>query len=567
MPKYEEPSPSKIGAIPLLILAFLAIFSLFQLGTWELRGREGRYAAIALEITPTHPNTIAHGEQIPYSHPLFPLLVRWLRKLGLPIELALRLVSVASVAMLAILAWEVGRRALSEQAGVVAAAMMFSSVIVVEKGMDGFPDFVVMLFLVSAWLSWFTFGVARGSWNKAWVVSFAFCALAFHGGGWRAVVLFVFPLLFMRRPMTIWPKLRKPGFAIGVVILTASILAWVVPRWMAAGETPFRTALFTDELRHYLEHLLNFPVEVPLRFLPWTILAWPAFCVAYFPLDDNPIFSRFLRTIVISLFFLFWLTPFFDSRSIAYLAFPLSVLCGMNYWLLVRRHGTTLHKIMRIYISLCIPMAILGMAFYVLPSTVLDQLPLPPNYLDFRGANLLAGLGQLAATLLVAIAILLLSTKNKLKVFEHTLGISVVTALFFWSLSAPYRSLRNDKRQLGEAFALALKKDLRLPPCKTFPKDLVVYKSPDIGGLYAPCIYMGVPVRKIHSLDALPRDKKTVYMIALKFPVSSEWSWVYLTPKTPSPGADDPFDYKKKKYKTRLHLLKGTLINKEESTR
>lgn len=567
MPKYEEPTPRKVGMALLLTLAFLAIYSPFQLGSWELRWREERYAAIALEINPALPNTVVHGEQIPYSHPVFPLLVSWVHKLGLPIELALRLVSVSAVAILAILAWEAGRRALSEQAGIVAAAMMCSAVIVVEKAMDGYPDFTVILFLVSAWLSWFTFGVARGNWNKAWIIAFAFCALAFHTGGWRTVALFICPLIFMRRPMTVWPKLRKPGFAIGVAILTASILGWVVPRWLAAGETPFRVALLSDEFKGYLRHLATFPIDTTLRFLPWTILAWPAFCVAYFPLDENPIFSRFLRTIVISLFFLFWLTPFFDTRSIACLAFPLSVLCGMNYWLIIRRHGTTLHKFLRTYSILCIPAAILGIAFYLLPASLLNSLPLLPNgSLDFRTANMFPGLAQLSAALIIAVVLITLSNKNKLKVFEHALGASVITALFFWSLNAPYKALKNDKRQLGEAFATALRHDMRLPDDTPFPKDLVVYKAPDIVGLYAPCVYMGTPVIKIHSLDALPNDSKTVYMIALKFPVSGERSWEYLTPKTPESGTSDPFDYKKSKYKARLHLLKGTLINKEART-
>lgn len=565
MPAYEEPLPGKWRIALILAIAFIAIYSPLQLGSWELRWQEGRHAAIALEMDVWHPNTVAHGEQIPYAHPFYPLLVALANRAGLPIELALRLVSIISVALLTILAWEAGRRAADIRAAAVAAAMMFSSLVVVEKAMDGYPDFTATLFLISAWLSWFTYGVARGKWNRAWIISFSFCAMAFHVGGWRSVALFLCPLLFMRRPMTVWPKLRKPGFIVGLAILAGSILLWVLPRWMAESETPFRAAdMFTDDVGVYFKHLALFPLEIVLRFLPWSILAWPVFCVAYFPLDKNPIFSRFLRTIVISIFFLLWVAPFFDApRSMAALALPLAVLCGMNYWILARRHGGKIHKVLAVLSYVCAALAAGGVVFYVLPVNLLEKIPRLGKYLGFHDANFKIGIVQSAAAFLLALTIARLSVKKRLKVFEHVLGISVVLALCFWSLHAPYRALKNEKRRLGQAVAKALKTNLKLPADKPLPKTLVLYEGPGIVGLYAPCVYTGVPIRKIHSLDALPPDKKTVYMLALRFPVSGNRSWEYISPKNPKPNDDDPFSYKYKRKRVRFHLLKGTLFERD----
>jgi len=570
---YDEPAPWTGKTIVFLVLAFLAIYSPFQLGTWELRWQEGRNAAIALEMPLWPPSTIAHGERMPYAHPVFPMLASFLEKAGLPIELALRLISVLSVAFLTILAWEAGRRAKDTQTAAVAAAMMFSSLVVVEKAMDGFPDFTAMLFLVSAWLSWFTFGVARGQWNRAWIVSFVFCSLAFHTGGWRSVALFLCPLFFMRRPMTVWPKLRKPGFAVGVALLAASVLLWALPRWITESETPFRAAdMFTnDDVSDYFKHLWRFPFEVAWRFLPWSILAWPAFCVAYFPLDKNPIFSRFLRTIVISIFFLLWFAPFFDTpRSLAVLAFPLSVLCGMNYWLLIRRYGKQLHGILRYASYACATLAGGGMAFYLLPTELLEKIPCLEGRVGFHESNSTLGIIQTAAAFLLALTVARLSTKKQARVFEHVLCVSVALALCFWSLNAPYRALKSEKRRLGYAVAAALKNDLKLAPEAPFTQDVVIYEGPGIARLYGPCVYMGVPIKKVHSLETLPKDKDVVYMLAITFPASSNRSWEYIPPKiTPGKG-ENPFTYKykkpggKAKTKVRFHLLKGKLIKQSD---
>jgi len=550
--------------IVFLALAFLAIYSPFQLGMWELRWQEGRHAAIALEIDQSHPNTIAHGEQIPYAHPVFPLLASFLHRAGLPIESALRLVSVLSVALLTVLAWEAGKRAKDIQTAAVAAAMAFSSLVVVEKAMDGYPDFTSTLFIVSAWLSWFTFGMARGQWNRAWIISFTFCAMAFHVGGWRSVALFLCPLFFMRRPLTVWQKLRKPGFAIGVMLLAASMLFWALPRWMAENETPFRASdMFASDASGYFKHLLTFPFEVLLRFLPWSILAWPAFCVAYFPLDKNPIFSRFLRTIVISIFFLLWLTPFFDPpRSVAVLAFPLAVLCGMNYWLLIRRHGRWLHGVLRHISYGCAALAAGGVVFYLLPVEWLEKIPYLEGRVGFHDHNFVAGVVQALAALLLALTAAHLSKNNRSRIFEHVLCVSVALALCFWSLHAPYRAMKCEKKRLGYAIATTLKKDLGISQDAPLPDDLRLYKGPGIVGLYAPCVYTGAQVKKIHSLDALPVDKEVVYMLALEFPVSGNRSWEYLSPKNPPRDENDPLSYKYKNKRVHFHLLRGRLIGK-----
>lgn len=551
MAAYEEKLPARCKSILFIIFAFLTIYFPLQLGDWELRWDEDQYAVIAAEMDIYHPNTIAHGEQIAFTGPMFPWLAAVLHKTGLSLEFCIRFISVISLGGLVILAWEAGRRANDLQTAIVSAAMMCSSVIVIEKATDGFPDFTGLLFLFSAWLAWFTFGVARGKWNLAWIISFFFASMAFYTIGWHAVLIFIFPLIFMRRPMTVWSKLNKPGFFIGVAILIFFMLIWILPRWIGEANHPFKAISIDMEISgDYIQQLLTFPFALFFRFLPWSLLAWPAFCVAYFPLDKNPIFSRFLRTIVISLFFFLWFSPFTESRDMIVLAPPLAILCGINYWLLVRRHGLQLHAMLRYFLYAAVALSSGIIIFYIMPASILEKIPFLEGKIAFRKNNEFMGLIQAAFALIIAL-IAIQYPKNKLRVYATILMICISGALCFWALHIPYRKRHTAKRDIGAAFASALKKDLNLTDKQPLPDGLVIFKEPP--GFYAPSIYMGVRVQKIYNLTELPDDIDPLYMIFTKFPVSTKRSWEYIDP-------EKTHIWRREK----IFILKGTRIKKEK---
>ena len=552
---YEEKQPLTGKSILLLIFAFAAIYFPLQLGDWELRWKEDRFATIASEMDLMHPYTIAHGEQVPLVTPIFPWLTAALHQTGLSFEFCLRLISVASLAALIILTWEAGKRANDLQTAVVSAAMMCSSIVIIEKATDGYPNLTGLLFLFSAWLAWFTFGVARGRWNIAWIISFFFCSMAFLTIGCIGIILFIVPLIFMRRPMTVWPKMTKPGFFLGVMLLLFVILIWVVPRIMLADHIPFRDIdLSIDSPAKYTKHLLTFPLAIISRYFPWSFIAWPAFCVAYFPLDKNPIFSRFLRTIVISIFFLLWLSPTTDARDFIYIAPPLAILCGINYWLLVRRHGYFLHTLFRYFLYLTIAIATVIIIFYFLPDSILLQMPyIKEKNIAFRTGNTIAGILQAAIALIITLIVLRFK-KGTVPIYANILFICLGGALCFWAVHIPYRKQHTEKKDLGTAFRNILKEDLHIAKSGQLPKDLTVFKGPGIKGFYAPCIYMGTRVKKVHKLTELPDNLDTIYMITRKFPVSAKRKWVYVTPK------EKPHIYKDDKF----YILKGIKIREKE---
>ena len=293
MALYKETKLNSIIVVLLLVTAFFAIFWPWRLGERELYWDEDYYAVQTLELEHIPSTTFAHGEFTYDSSPLFPLIVSKLKSdLSLPVEFVLRLVSVLALAGLACLVWVAAKSVSGTQAAAVATSVMISTNIVIEKAVDGYPDTLTLLFLMTGWLMWFSFGVGRGKWSLAWILGFFFCGLAFYTQGFAAILYFVFPLVFMRRPMTIWRKLKTPGFVIGLFILLLFVLLWWVPHLIFAGDVEIRPFVFeVDGILDYLQHLAFFPIDVVMRFLPWSILAWVPFCVAFMPLGIKPLFS------------------------------------------------------------------------------------------------------------------------------------------------------------------------------------------------------------------------------------------------------------------------------------
>ena len=464
----------------------------------------------------------AHGELIPLSFPLFPWLAAALHQMGVSIELALRGISIGALGILTVMVWETGRRAVGLQAGVVAAAMMLSSNIVMEKALDGYPTLLCAALLLTAWLTWFWFGAVGGHWNRAWMYSMFFGGLSFYTVGWEGIVYYFVPLIFMRRPLSFWPKLQRAGFYNGIAILVFFILLWGIPRW-SSGEVFRSLPLGRGEFEGYGEHLINFPFDVIVRFLPWTFIAWAPFCVALQPLEQNPIFCRFLRTIVISLFVVLWVSPYTEARDIVLLAPPLALLTGMNYWIVIRRYGNQIKAIQPYFAfgALIIGAAII--VFYTTPIFWWSNMIHLSRGCEFHDQSkyLLLGMGNGILAMLAALVILL-APRERVSIWGAVLVLTAIVGMAFWSLPHPYRAQEASKRVMGQELRKAIESAGVEPE--------VVYKDNRIGFLYGECYYMGYPVKTIKKINELPVEKRDIFLLSNEFPLDPSRIWTNLLP-------------------------------------
>lgn len=524
MPRYDEKTPGWIAAALILIAAFLIIYSPWQLSDRELYWQEGYFAAQAMEMDYFMPMTFAHGMVIQNSFPLFPWNAAVLHnEFGVPMEMTLRFISIFSLGVIAVLVWFAAGSAGGTQAAAVAAAMMISTSVVIEKSIEGYPNTLMLLALTAAWLSWFMLGVGRSNWSGAWAASLFFASLAFYTSGFSALIYFFFPMIFMRRPLTIWTKMNKPGFYIGLAVLVGFIMLWAFPHIMFANTFPFKSLDFeTNSISNYIEHLLTFPFDVAIRLMPWMLLAWAPFCVEYFPLDKTPIFSRFLRIIVISLFFLLWISPFTEPRDIMILIPPLAIMTGINYWLVVRRYGDKFLMLMKL---LSFPVFIVGgiiIIFYLLPADWWNSIFSLQKGIGFRTNPKYIIIGMAWGMLAVAMGIALIHVKIRPYIWSYILIIVCAVMFFFWSLIHPYKSQDQTRKNMGWELRAALSAE------GVTEKD-TVYTGPNLG-LYGECFYMGGKVVTVNSIEEIPADQKVVYLISTEFPQVPERRWRNLLP-------------------------------------
>lgn len=520
MPRYDEKSPRVILAVLALAVMFMLIYTPWRLGDRELYWQEGYFATQASEIEYYFmPLVLAHGMAIQTSFPLYPLCAAILHnELHLPMELVLRMLSVVAVAILSVVTWFAARSTSGVQAACVAAAFMFSTAIIIEKSIEGYPNTLMLLFLASGWFSWFTLGAGRGRWNMAWSVALFFCGMAFYTSGFIALFYFIFPLIFMRRPLTIWSKMNKPGFYIGMAILIGFILLWALPLIILGKTLPFRPLLFDpDSLSAYVEHLYQFPFDVFIRLMPWSILVWAPFCVAYHPLDKTPIFSRFLRIIVISLFMFLWLSPFTEPRDIMILVSPLAVLTGINYAIVIRRYGD---KILALCKLLSFPVCIVGASvlfFYLIPAEWWSSIYQPPRGIGFRYEIKYIFPGIIYGATAIVAGLILVQSRVKPYLWLYILMLTSGVMIFFWTIIYPYKSQEKTKHTIGFELKRVLEQE-------HVPGNEIIYKDITTG-MYGECFYIGAKIRRIISNEEIPSDKKIVYLISTEFPLAPERRW------------------------------------------
>ncbi len=512
------------GGIFLCIILFILLFLPWLFSNQELFRQEGLYAASAVDYVdyPWQPSlgTTAHAHGVPHSDvwPLYPTMVSLLYRCGIPMENALRIISVTMLGILALITGLSAGYRCNKRAGIVAACCCFGTLFALEKGCYGGPETMTACFLLAAQLLFFHYGSRLADWNSAWISASLFLSLAFLTSGPVVLFFFVIPLLFLRRPLSFAGKFRTPGFLAGIILLLIVILTWALP--MGLSLRSYASSAGWQDIfkgKYWLDVLL-FPLEFPLRMLPWSLLMWMPFCVALQSISQAPVFSRYLRTLFFSMFALAWLIPGSSSKLIFFLIGPLSILTGLTYDLGIRRYGLFLRKVL-IGGGIFFPAAallIMGVTF--LPENIITALGEPEKML-FR--NEIPGYIWLALTailVLTGLAMLYGYGIRRMPVWIQLFlicsGIAIGAAVEF----LPYRMMEKNWRTLGN--------DVR----EVLPEDAGVLYKYNIDGMYCGLFYVKTPVYQLDSLNELDRQKETVYVISSGLPLAPDRVWTSLLP-------------------------------------
>lgn len=489
---HEEKVLSPWITVLILAAAFLICYPFWEIGLRELFRDEGEYAAIAREIAAFPPETLAHGELMPYSYPLYPLLAKGVSSLGFSMEFSLRFLSVFSLAVLAVIVGIACYTMIGIQAAAAGAAVMFATLLSADKAVEGYPHMLTVLLIYSGWLLWFYFGQVRLSWNRAWLFAGLFAGLAFYNSGWMALIYFYLPMAFLRRPFTVWSKLKKPGFFGGCAWILFFFFLWLVPRWENAFNVT--VSLPTLDFSSYLWQLIYTPVDIAIRFIPWAFFLYAPFCVALFVLDKNPLFTRYLRLLFYVTLILLWVNPLSKGRDILFLAPALATLAGMNYWIVVRRHGDNLCRLAAFASILLFLTGAGALVFLLLPPEMFLRIPWGEELLGYKiGIPFsLMNLIETSGILVMAVAAYVLAVRRK-QVWVILLLIFCGMMLFFWSVMNPVRAAEHVRRDIGGMIRQAIG--------PSFTPEMVIYKDAAISGLYPEGYYIGTKIRTLNLSD------------------------------------------------------------------
>lgn len=548
---FEETPPRLALAILGPLLALLLAFPLWHVAERDLFWDEGCFAQASQEMQTFPPVMTAHGQVIKDEYPLFPLLVKVVHKTGASIEFSLRFVSLSALAAIAIMIWITCYRMVGLQAAAAATAMMISTILVGEKTLEGYPQMLTVCLVFAGWLLWFDFGQARGRWHLAWIWVGIFSGLAFYSGGWQALCYLLVPLAFQRRPISPWPRIKRWGFFVAAFCVLSSILFWWIPYWVHGISAGMELGKLSNFFLHfsfwdYLINFVTFPLDVLLRFMPWTLMIWAPFCPALIPLDKNPLFAKYLRIMTYVMFLLLLLNPMTRGRDILFLAPPLSILVGLNYWIVVRRYGDRFLMLFQLMGYLLILTSAGLLAYIMMPQEMIQSLPwIPARLLPYRVDNIyrLFSGSELGLSLILGVLGVILC-RNRRKVWVTWLVLFCSSMLVFWAVVNPFRAQDRSRSELGKLMRNAIG--------DRYTPEMVIYKDTDLTGLYSETFYMGIPIRTINDKNYQSDDEQTVYLITAKAPVMADRYWSRLLSTV----------YKDQ----RLYLWEGELKEEDEST-
>jgi|GEM_PF-1781074 4-amino-4-deoxy-L-arabinose transferase-like glycosyltransferase len=341
--------------VTLLIGAFL-LLSVPAMFLPELSHEEALYATIAQEMQQNNDFVTPHFQG---SAILVEPMCAWVLSLidmavGLN-EITIRLVGILPTLLLALICMFTVRRVAPGCGALATGAAVCSSLAAIRIGVVAENDMLFALFINAAWISFYLLSRERKRWMYAWSTAHLLLVCALFTGGIQALFFFYFPLLLMRQPLKVIRRLWKPEHLFPLAVLVVGMICW--PQLVQWGEEEvvrvFQEFTPAEHAVGYLRRVIEFPLRAVIGFVPWAFLAWPGFCAAFHPLEKNPVLCQYLRTIIYSLFYFFWIIPASDAKVLLPLIGPVAILLGMNYELLIRRYSRQLRML---------PLALSGIA-------------------------------------------------------------------------------------------------------------------------------------------------------------------------------------------------------------
>lgn len=287
---------------PLLVVAVWAAIYLPALGSFEIRGEEGRRILPAIAMLQSGNYLVPEVGGEPYFRK--PPLINWVIAGSFKIfnarnEWAARAPSVLGVLLVALSFVALAKKTLGSFGSTIAALVWLTNVGMLQKGrlieIEAVYVSLSALALV-CWLSWWR--EQRSPW-MVWTVPWIFLGLGWLAKGPAHLVFFYSVVLGVLWKTRSWRSLFHPAHLLGIVVMLAIFAAWAVPLLQASSHSPVLhkwstqfSGRVTGEFFSFWPWISNVPKSLGY-FLPWLLLL-PFLRFEKFQLSADADFARAL---------------------------------------------------------------------------------------------------------------------------------------------------------------------------------------------------------------------------------------------------------------------------------
>ncbi|MBQ6471106.1 MAG: hypothetical protein IJJ33_03920 [Victivallales bacterium] len=437
-------------------------------------------------------------------------------------ESTLRLPSILSLWGLALVCGLFARRVQSGFAGLMAAAIVLTSLVCLLIGVRAQSETVTALILAMAWFWWFNRGWKQKRWWSAWGVSFALVFIATLGVGIKAILIFYLPLCFLPGPFGIYEQLQSPAHVVTMIAFMGMLTIWLL---MVPGQ-PFMTwnaIAFLEPPQtwgRYATHLVSMFPKAALYLLPWSLIAWAPFCLALRRFEQDSEACRFLRTIVIVNALLVWVLPGGSPLHLIPILGPMAVLIGIHAEIVFRRYLDVWNWMLKLVGWLAALCACATIVFWgCARAGVIAQ---PPQATRLSAA----------ALLLAVIALILLLSENLFSKRRRSLHSSLLWTilacrfLYLATMLGPRAAMLSDRRDHGRMLAEKLPDT---PPATIY---MLWPEQETIGLTLVETFYLHTCIRHIKdAAQDIPSQEGTVYLLSPQVPAAPNRKWKAVSPK------------------------------------
>lgn len=482
-----------------------------------------------------------YGQPVP-GFPLYSWFAALCSFGRMPTEFTLRLPSLLALFVLALSSGLFARRIQSDFAGMIAACVVLMSMISVRVGVFAHNDTIVAALLASAWYVVYVLGWRGKKWWLGWGIALLFVLLACFGGGAKALIVFYLPFFSMGHRLKSVEALQSKQHLTAFVLMLSCLILW---QCLVPGQpfVPWNALAFMEppySVGSYLSHLVSMLPKLIVYLLPWAFLGWAPFCLALRQFEADSHCCRFLRTIVIANFVMFWLMPGGSPLHLLPVFGPMAVLIGVYSEIVLRRYQDVFGKILQFCNAVEFAIAIILSALYC--SIIID-------WVSFEGFSMSTAVFCLSIALLslVVLGVMVFFKNMRLSFRSRMLWSFSIGVLLYFISFAVYEHWRYMRREVN-GFALACAKNgmatelassvfssSRRVPLQDMLRDYGVNRVflalPTLNSRAAMLVetfYMGCPVKQISDIVAElpnPADEPVVFLLSPFAPADTRWDW------------------------------------------